>query len=40
MRTARRDGFGTDKRVASYIPVDNYLAMLDEGRKYCVRDSN
>lgn len=25
---------GTGNTVANYIPVDNYLAMLDEGRKY------
>jgi uroporphyrinogen decarboxylase len=25
---------GTGNSVANYIPVDNYLAMLDEGRKY------
>jgi uroporphyrinogen decarboxylase len=26
---------GTGNSVANYIPLDNYLAMLDEGRKYC-----
>jgi uroporphyrinogen decarboxylase len=26
---------GTGNSVANYIPVDNYLAMLDEGRRYC-----
>jgi uroporphyrinogen decarboxylase len=25
---------GTGNTVANYIPVDNYLAMLDEGRLY------
>jgi uroporphyrinogen decarboxylase len=25
---------GTGNSVANYIPVDNYLAMLDEGRKF------
>jgi uroporphyrinogen decarboxylase len=25
---------GTGNSVANYIPIDNYLAMLDEGRKY------
>lgn len=25
---------GTGNTVANYVPVDNYLAMLDEGRKY------
>ncbi len=25
---------GTGNSVANYIPLDNYLAMLDEGRKY------
>jgi hypothetical protein len=25
---------GTRNTVANYMPVDNYLAMLDEGRKY------
>jgi len=25
---------GSGNSVANYIPVDNYLAMLDEGRKY------
>ena len=25
---------GTGNSVANYIPVNNYLAMLDEGRKY------
>ncbi|MCL4507032.1 MAG: hypothetical protein M1434_03420 [Chloroflexi bacterium] len=27
---------GTGNSVANYIPLDNYLAMLDEGRKYQV----
>ena len=27
---------GTGNSVANYIPVDNYLAMLDEGRKFSV----
>jgi len=26
---------GTGNSVTNYIPVDNYLAMLDEGRRYC-----
>jgi len=26
---------GTGNSVANYLPVENYLAMLDEGRKYC-----
>ncbi|MFH1613759.1 MAG: uroporphyrinogen decarboxylase family protein [Planctomycetota bacterium] len=26
---------GTGNTVANYIPLDNYLAMLDEGRNYC-----
>lgn len=26
---------GTGNTVANYIPVENYLAMLDEGRAYC-----
>jgi len=26
---------GTGNSVANYIPLDNYLAMLDEGRRYC-----
>jgi len=26
---------GTGNSVANYIPVENYLAMVDEGRKYC-----
>lgn len=26
---------GTGNSVANYIPVDNYLVMLDEGRKFC-----
>jgi uroporphyrinogen decarboxylase len=25
---------GTGNSVANYIPVENYLAMVDEGRKY------
>jgi uroporphyrinogen decarboxylase len=25
---------GTGNSVANYIPMENYLAMLDEGRKY------
>jgi uroporphyrinogen decarboxylase len=25
---------GTGNSVANYIPLDNYLAMLDEGRRY------
>jgi uroporphyrinogen decarboxylase len=25
---------GTGNTVANYVPVDNYLAMLDEGRKF------
>jgi uroporphyrinogen decarboxylase len=25
---------GTGNSVANYIPLDNYLIMLDEGRKY------
>jgi uroporphyrinogen decarboxylase len=25
---------GTGNSVANYIPVPNYLAMLDEGRRY------
>ena len=25
---------GTGNSVANYVPVDNYLAMLDEGRRY------
>ena len=25
---------GTGNSVANYIPLDNYLAMLDEGRKF------
>ena len=25
---------GTGNSVANYLPMDNYLAMLDEGRKY------
>ena len=25
---------GTGNSVANYIPVDNYLAMVDEGRKF------
>ena len=27
-------GGGTGNSVANYIPLDNYLAMLDEGRKF------
>lgn len=27
---------GTGNSVANYIPVDNYLAMLDEGRRFCM----
>ena len=27
---------GTGNSVANYIPVANYLAMLDEGRKFTV----
>lgn len=27
---------GTGNSVANYIPVDNYLAMVDEGRRYCI----
>ena len=26
---------GTGNSVANYIPLRNYLAMLDEGRRYC-----
>ena len=26
---------GTGNSVANYIPVDHYLAMIDEGRKFC-----
>jgi uroporphyrinogen decarboxylase len=26
---------GTGNSVANYIPLDHYLAMLDEGRKFC-----
>jgi len=25
---------GTGNSVANYIPLDNYLAMLDEGRRW------
>ncbi|MGD0111927.1 MAG: hypothetical protein ABSD48_08670 [Armatimonadota bacterium] len=25
---------GTGNSVANYLPVDNYLAMLEEGREY------
>ena len=25
---------GTGNTVANYIPLDNYLAMIDEGRRY------
>jgi uroporphyrinogen decarboxylase len=25
---------GTGNSVANYIPIENYLAMLDEGRKF------
>jgi len=28
---------GTGNSVANYIPLDNYLAMLDEGRKFAAR---
>jgi uroporphyrinogen decarboxylase len=28
---------GTGNSVANYIPLDNYLAMLDEGRKFAVQ---
>jgi uroporphyrinogen decarboxylase len=28
---------GTGNSVANYIPLENYLAMLDEGRRYRVR---
>jgi uroporphyrinogen decarboxylase len=28
---------GTGNTVANYIPLDNYLAMLDEGRKYSAK---
>ena len=27
---------GTGNTVANYIPLDNYLIMLDEGRKFCL----
>ncbi len=27
---------GTGNSVANYIPLDNYLAMVDEGRRYAV----
>ena len=27
---------GTGNSVANYIPLDNYLAMLDEGRRFAV----
>ena len=27
---------GTGNSVANYIPLDNYLAMLDEGRKFTI----
>jgi len=27
---------GTGNSVASYIPIQNYLAMLDEGRRFKV----
>ena len=30
-----RYALGTGNSVANYIPIDNYLVMLDEGRKYC-----
>jgi uroporphyrinogen decarboxylase len=26
---------GSGNSIANYIPVENYLAMLDEGRRYC-----
>ena len=29
---------GTGNTVANYIPLDNYLAMLDEGRRYLVKE--
>ena len=25
---------GTGNTMANYIPIDNYLAMVDEGRKF------
>ena len=28
---------GTGNSVANYVPLDNYLAMLDEGRAFCPR---
>ncbi len=33
---ARGGGYclGTGNTVANYLPVENYLAMLDEGRRY------
>lgn len=31
---------GTGNSVANYIPVDHYLAMLDEGRRYRAEDSS
>ncbi len=31
---------GTGNSVANYIPLDNYLAMLDEGRKFAVSAGN
>jgi uroporphyrinogen decarboxylase len=30
-----RYALGTGNSVANYIPLDSYLAMLDEGRRYC-----
>ncbi len=30
---------GTGNSVANYIPLDNYLAMLDEGRRFALRSS-
>jgi uroporphyrinogen decarboxylase len=30
-----RYALGTGNSVANYIPLDNYLVMLDEGRRYC-----
>ena len=36
MTAARRGGWalGTGNSVANYIPLPNYLAMLDEGYRY------
>jgi uroporphyrinogen decarboxylase len=28
---------GAGNSVANYIPVENFLAMLDEGRRYVIR---